>query len=60
MFMEQRRMNQRLNIDRVRVAKDMWEDHSSVVSCRALWNVMPRFFLPPKLHGHIQQAVIMC
>jgi hypothetical protein len=43
--------------DRVRVAKDHGEDHSSIICCCGLCDVMQRCFLPPKLDGHMDQSV---
>eukprot|EP00545_Synedropsis_sp_CCMP1620_P002598 CAMPEP_0119005658 /NCGR_PEP_ID=MMETSP1176-20130426/1851_1 /TAXON_ID=265551 /ORGANISM="Synedropsis recta cf, Strain CCMP1620" /LENGTH=488 /DNA_ID=CAMNT_0006957493 /DNA_START=62 /DNA_END=1528 /DNA_ORIENTATION=+ len=42
-------------VDRVRVARDE-EDHSSLVCCCGLCDVMQRCFMP-KLDGHIEQSV---
>lgn len=43
--------------DRVRVVKENGEDHSSIICCCGLCEVMQRCFLPPKLDGHIDQSV---
>lgn len=43
--------------DRVRIVKENGEDHSSIICCCGLCEVMQRCFLPPKLDGHIDQSV---
>jgi hypothetical protein len=44
-------------MDRVRIAKENGQDHSSLICCCGLCEVMQRCFSPPKLNGHIDQSV---